>query len=74
MIARSRNMYFISLNNKFIKIYEFRHDRNEAWSYTLGHSIWQQYANRLKGDYYNNLVKKWLGGPDFRGGGMEKWK
>lgn len=64
----------MSLNNRFIRIYEFRHDRNEAWSYTLRRSTQQQYANGLKGDYPNNLVKKWFGGPDFRGGGMQKWK
>lgn len=73
LIARLRNTYFISLNNKFINTYEFRHDRNEAWNYTLRCSIWQQYANGLKGDYSNNLVKKWFEGPDFRKG-MEMWK
>lgn len=74
LTARLRNMYFITFNNKFIRIYEFRHDRNKAWSYTLGCPTRQQYANGLKGDYPNNLVKKWFGGPDFRGGGMQKWK
>lgn len=45
LIARPRNMYFALLNNGMqFNIDEFRHDRNAAWSYTLGYLIWQQYT------------------------------